>query len=99
VNHLEADTIQETPGVAIGTFSVESHPANMLFDTVATHSFEKGLSHTSFPNYLAKGVPFHPCGSTGFQVVLHVPINKMILSCVIIKPTIIIRHDINPSTR
>jgi hypothetical protein len=23
VNHLEADTVQETPGVALGTFSVE----------------------------------------------------------------------------
>jgi hypothetical protein len=25
--------------VAIGTFSVESHPVNVLFDTGATHSF------------------------------------------------------------
>jgi hypothetical protein len=39
VNHLEADTVQETPGVAIGMFSVKSHPANVLFDTGATHSF------------------------------------------------------------
>jgi hypothetical protein len=39
VNHLEADTFQETPGVALGTFSVESHSANVLFDTRATHSF------------------------------------------------------------
>jgi hypothetical protein len=37
VNHLEADTVQETPGVALGTFSVEN--ANVLFDTRATHSF------------------------------------------------------------
>jgi hypothetical protein len=36
---LEADTIQETPGVALGTFSVEYHSANVLFDTGATHSF------------------------------------------------------------
>jgi hypothetical protein len=28
--------------------------------------FRKGLTHTSFPNYSAKGVPFHPCGSTVF---------------------------------
>jgi hypothetical protein len=38
-NHLEADTVQETPGVALGTFSVEYHSANILFDTEATHSF------------------------------------------------------------
>jgi hypothetical protein len=39
VNHLEADTVQETPGVALGTFSVEYHYANVLFDTGETHSF------------------------------------------------------------
>jgi hypothetical protein len=39
VNHLEADTVQEIPGVALGTFSVEYHSANVLFDTRATHSF------------------------------------------------------------
>jgi hypothetical protein len=39
VNHLEADTVQETLGVALGTFSVEYHSANVLFDTRATHSF------------------------------------------------------------
>jgi hypothetical protein len=39
VNHLEADIVQETPGVALGTFSVEYHSANVLFDTGATHSF------------------------------------------------------------
>jgi hypothetical protein len=39
VNHLEADTVLETPGVTLGTFSVESHSANVLFDTGATHSF------------------------------------------------------------
>jgi hypothetical protein len=38
VNHLEADTVQETPRVALGTFSVEYHSANVLFDTGATHS-------------------------------------------------------------
>jgi hypothetical protein len=36
---LEADTVQETPGVALGTFSVEYHYANVLFHTGATHSF------------------------------------------------------------
>jgi hypothetical protein len=39
VNHLEADTVQETPGVALGTFLVEYHSANVLFDIGATHSF------------------------------------------------------------
>jgi hypothetical protein len=39
VNHLEADTVQETLGVALGTFSVEYHSANVLFDTGATHYF------------------------------------------------------------
>jgi hypothetical protein len=33
VNHLEADTVQETLGVALGTFSIEYHSANVLFDT------------------------------------------------------------------
>jgi hypothetical protein len=39
VNHLEADTVQETPGVALGTFLVEYHSANVLFDNGATNSF------------------------------------------------------------
>jgi hypothetical protein len=39
VNHLEADIVQETPGVTLGTFSIESHSSNVLFDTGATHSF------------------------------------------------------------
>jgi hypothetical protein len=39
VNHLEANTVQETPGVSLGTFLVEYHSTNVLFDTVATHSF------------------------------------------------------------
>jgi hypothetical protein len=39
VHHLEADIVQETPGVALGSFSVESHPPNVLFDTRTTHSF------------------------------------------------------------
>jgi hypothetical protein len=36
---LEADIVQETLGVALGTFSVDYHSANVLFDTGATHSF------------------------------------------------------------
>jgi predicted aspartyl protease len=39
VNHLEADTVQETPGVALATFLVEYHSTNVLFDTGATHFF------------------------------------------------------------
>jgi hypothetical protein len=39
VNHLEADTVPETPGVALGTFSIEYHSANVLFDTRAMNSF------------------------------------------------------------
>jgi hypothetical protein len=39
VNHLEADTVQETPGVALATFPVEYHSTNVLFDLGATHSF------------------------------------------------------------
>jgi hypothetical protein len=39
MNHLEANTAQETTRAAIGTFLVKSHPANVLFDIGATHSF------------------------------------------------------------
>jgi hypothetical protein len=39
VNHLESDIVQETQGVALGTFAVESHSANVLFDTGSTQSF------------------------------------------------------------
>jgi hypothetical protein len=39
LNHLEAEAVQETPCIIVGTFSVESHLAEVLFDTVATHSF------------------------------------------------------------
>jgi hypothetical protein len=39
VNHLEAEAIQDAQDVAVGMFLVESHPAKVLFDTGATHSF------------------------------------------------------------
>jgi hypothetical protein len=39
LNHLEAKAVQETPGMIVGTFPVESHLAEVLFDTGATHSF------------------------------------------------------------
>jgi hypothetical protein len=39
VNHLEVKAIQDAPNVEVDMFSVESHPAKVLFDTGATHSF------------------------------------------------------------
>jgi hypothetical protein len=39
VNHLEAEAIQDAQDVAVGMFPVESHPAKVLFDTGAMHSF------------------------------------------------------------
>ena len=39
VNHLEAESIQDAQDVAVCMFPVESHPAKVLFDTSATHSF------------------------------------------------------------
>jgi hypothetical protein len=39
VNHKEAEAIQDAPDVAVGMFLVESHPAKVLFDTGAIHSF------------------------------------------------------------
>jgi hypothetical protein len=39
LNHLEAEAVQETPGMIVGMFPVNSHIAEVLFDTGATHSF------------------------------------------------------------
>jgi hypothetical protein len=39
LNHLEAEAVQETPGMIVGMFSVDSHITEVLFDTRATHSF------------------------------------------------------------
>jgi hypothetical protein len=36
---LEAEAIQETPGMIVDMFPVDSHIAEVLFDTGATHSF------------------------------------------------------------
>jgi hypothetical protein len=36
---LEAKVVQETPGMIVGMFPIESHLAEVLFDTKATHSF------------------------------------------------------------
>jgi hypothetical protein len=39
LNHLEAEAVQDTPGMIVGMFPVDSHIAEVLFDTGATHSF------------------------------------------------------------
>jgi hypothetical protein len=39
LNHLEAEAVQETLGMTVGMFPVDSHIAEVLFDTGATHSF------------------------------------------------------------
>ena len=39
VNHVTAETAQEAPNVVIGTFSVSSNSAIVLFDSGASHSF------------------------------------------------------------
>jgi hypothetical protein len=36
---LEAEAVPETPGMIVGMFPVDSHIAEVLFDTGATHSF------------------------------------------------------------
>jgi hypothetical protein len=36
---LEAEAVQETPGMIVGMFPVDSHIAEVLFNTGATHSF------------------------------------------------------------
>jgi hypothetical protein len=39
LNHLEVEAVQETPDMIVGMFPVDSHIAEVLFDTGATHSF------------------------------------------------------------
>jgi hypothetical protein len=39
LNHLEAEAVQETPGMTVGMFPVDSHIVEVLFDTGAMHSF------------------------------------------------------------
>jgi hypothetical protein len=39
LNHLEAEAVQETPGMTVGMFPIDSHIAEVLFDIGATHSF------------------------------------------------------------
>jgi hypothetical protein len=39
LNHLKVEAVQETPGMIVGMFPVDSRIAEVLFDTGATHSF------------------------------------------------------------
>jgi hypothetical protein len=39
LNHLEVEAVQETLGMIVGMFPVDSHVAEVLFDTGATYSF------------------------------------------------------------
>ncbi|WVZ70304.1 hypothetical protein U9M48_018980 [Paspalum notatum var. saurae] len=39
VNHVTAETASEAPNIVLGMFLVKKHPASILFDTGATHSF------------------------------------------------------------
>jgi hypothetical protein len=39
VNHVTAESAAVAPNVVIGTFMVNTHPAIVLFDTGAAHSF------------------------------------------------------------
>jgi hypothetical protein len=39
LNHLEAEAVQETPGMIVGMYPLDSHIAEVLFDTGTTHSF------------------------------------------------------------
>ena len=39
VNLISAEEAQEAPDVVLGTLSVNSHPATVLFDSGASHSF------------------------------------------------------------
>ena len=39
VNHVAVEEAQEAPDVVLGMFSANSHPATVLFDSGATHSF------------------------------------------------------------
>jgi hypothetical protein len=39
VNHLTSDEAQQAPDVVLGMFLASSHPATILFDSGASHSF------------------------------------------------------------
>jgi hypothetical protein len=39
VNHITSDEAQQAPDVVLGMFLASSHPATILFDSGASHSF------------------------------------------------------------
>ena len=39
MNHVAAETVQEGPEIMMGTFSINSIPATVLFDSRASHTF------------------------------------------------------------
>jgi hypothetical protein len=39
VNHMTSDEAQQAPDIVLGMFLVSSHPATILFDSRASHSF------------------------------------------------------------
>jgi hypothetical protein len=39
VNHMTSDEAQQAPDVVLGMFLASSHPASILFDSGASHSF------------------------------------------------------------
>jgi hypothetical protein len=39
VNHMTSDEAQQAPNVVLGMFLARSHPATILFDSGASHSF------------------------------------------------------------
>jgi hypothetical protein len=56
VNHVTAESAAEAPNVVIGTFMVNTHPATVLFDTSATHSFitQSFVEHHGIPTSTLK---------------------------------------------
>jgi hypothetical protein len=56
VNHVTAESAAEAPNVVIGTFMVNTHPATVLFDTGATHSFitQSFVEHHGIPTSTLK---------------------------------------------
>ncbi|WVZ76315.1 hypothetical protein U9M48_024299 [Paspalum notatum var. saurae] len=62
VNHVTAESAAEAPNVVLGTFLVNSHPATVLFDTGATHSFitKSYAEQYNIPIRKWKSVPREP---------------------------------------
>jgi hypothetical protein len=56
VNHVTVESTADAPNVVIGTFMVNTHPATVLFDTGATHSFitQSFIEHYGIPTSTLK---------------------------------------------